>query len=391
MATIKTIKTSAIDKASSTEEDIWPITSTKAVYDASNVVLDTLLSNITTEVAKKLPTTDATTYYGPLKLDTDINGDTANLEGRIYAIEELYSDYLKNLTFMDDICGTGFSQDSNGVKLQIQVNTRGIKGNGVCWSAKDTGTAILPLATTTTNGVMSSADKLKLDSIEGDETPLSDKGIVAPFYSTIESTITITEGTCPVTTFTKVTYSTQKNVFYVTASRKNYTIWNSNADNSIPSSDIYNTDLGRAKHIFKQTSDNVSFYFSYASTAVDGLHYYTMQELREVKIDLPELDYPKVLPITGILSLVPTVQTTSTASVDGIYYIYDPNSTSTLNKTFVAVKDNLYYISWSTAYHSNHEYNTHPKSNMYAMYGSDIRVIVNTGEMVELTDITNYY
>lgn len=391
MATIKTIKTSAIDKASSTEEDIWPITSTNAVFDSNNVVLDTLLTNITTEASKKLPTTDATTYYGPLKLDTDINGDTTNLEGRIYAIEELYSDYLKNLTFMDDICGTNFSQDSNGVKLQIQVNTRGIKGNGVCWAAKDTGTAIIPLATTTSNGVMSSADKTKLDSIEGDATPLSDKGIVATFYNQYESSITITEGTCPSTDFTQVNYNTKRNIFYVTVSRKNYIVWNSKPAANIPSSDVYNTDLGRAKHIFKQTSDGVSYHFSYAETPIDGLYYYTLEELRKVTIDLPELDYPKVLPITGILTIVPTVQLISTPSVDAVYYVYDPTSTDPLNKTFVARKDSLYYMSWSTQYHNNHEYNTHPKSNMYVMSGADVRIIVDTGEMVDITELTNYF
>lgn len=391
MATIKTIKTSAIDKASSTEEDIWPITSTNAVFNSNNVVLDTLLTNITTEASKKLPTTDATTYYGPLKLDTDINGETTNLEGRIYAIEELYSDYLKNLTFMDDICGTAFSQDSNGVKLQIQVNTRGIKGNGVCWAAKDTGTAIIPLATTTTNGVMSSADKTKLDSIEGDTTPLSDKSVVVIFYTQRDTSLTITEGKCPDTTFTQVYYNNQKNVFYVTVSRKNYTIWDSNPAANIPSSDIYNTDLGRAKHIFKQTYDGVSYYFGYAETAVDGLHYYNIEELREVTINLPELDYPKVLPITGILSIVPTIQNVSVSSVDAVFYIYDASSASVFNKTFVARKDGLYYSSWSTQYHNNHEYNTHPKSNMYTMQGEDVRVMVDTGEMVELGELTNYF
>lgn len=392
MATIKTIKSSAINNPTALEEDIWPVTSTKAVQNDSGTDLDTLLNTITDSVSKKLSSEDATKYYGPLEYGYDIDGNSnCTLEDRVYAIEEMYSDYLSKLTFMDDLCGTSFSNVDNGVKLQIQVNTRGLKGNGVCWTAKDTGTAIIPLATQTSNGVMSSADKTKLDSIEGDTTPLSEKGIVVPFNGASDSSVTITSGKCPVNTFTAVKYSTQKNVFYVTASRKNYTSWDANSANTIPSSDIYNVDASRAKHIFRDSSQGISYYFVYSATEIDSMHYYTLEELREVTINLPELNYPCVLPFTGILNIIPTIQTTSTASVDGIYYIYVPNSDSIYNKTFVARKDNLYYMSWSTQYHNNHEYNTHPFHNMYAMYGSEMWVVVDTGEMVELSELTNYY
>lgn len=329
-----------------------------------------------------------TEYYGPLSKGEGIDGTQDTIEGRLYLLEEEYSDTTKYRKFVKDIKDFGARSTSEGVQLSINTDIQPVV-TGDTHSGEPLTTTI-PLVTTTTNGIMSSSDKNKLDSIEGDSTPLSDKGIVVDFYSTYDTTITITDGACPVDTFTKVNYNTQKNVFYVTASRKNYTVWNSNADNSIPSSDIYNTDLGRAKHIFKRTSDNISFYFKYAPTTVSSMNYYTLEELREVTINLPELDYPKVLPYSGVLSLVPTIQSTSTAHVDAIYYIYEPNSTSNYNKTFVASYNGSYYMSWSTEYHNNHEYNTHPRSNMYVESGTNIGVIVDTGEMVNLTNLNNY-
>lgn len=326
-----------------------------------------------------------TEYYGPLSKGEGIDGTQDTIEGRLYLLEEEYSDTTKYRKFVKDIKDFGAKSTLEGVQLSINTDIQPVV-TGDTHSGEPLTTTI-PLVTTTTNGIMSSSDKNKLDAISDDTTVLSERGLVVPFKSSSDSTITVQEGVCPNTSVTDIYWNTSAKMFVTQYQRKWYKNWQANISANIPPSTIYNTDNSRTKHIYRD-EDAVVYHFVYSTTASSEMYFNTLEILHNVTVTLPELDYPVILPFKGTLVGNPTVLAQSTSVPTAIYYIY--NTLSAYHGKFVAkTSDGSYYANWATKYHHGDEYNSHPAHNVYISSG-EVYGITDDKEMISISDFDDY-